>query len=72
MLGFYLKILEVCRMMYIKKFRLDGINNFKQTKVAYFQPGIKFRTDGGNDSKNIANTKNGLIIIIVIVKVGKK
>jgi hypothetical protein len=38
-----------------KKFRLDGIN-FKITKVAYFQPGIKSRTDGGNDSKNIANT----------------
>lgn len=41
-----------------KKFRLDGIEDFKLTKVAYYKPGDKMRTDGGNDSKTVSSVSN--------------
>lgn len=41
-----------------KKFRLDNIEDFKITKVAYYEPGSKMRTDGGNNSKNIVSVNN--------------
>jgi hypothetical protein len=41
-----------------KKFRLDGIEDFKITKVAYYKPGDKMRTDGGNDSKTVRSVSN--------------
>lgn len=41
-----------------KKFRLDGIEDFKITKVAYYKPGDKMRTDGGNSSKTVSSVNN--------------
>lgn len=41
-----------------KKFRLDGIEDFKVTKVAYYKPGDKMRTDGGNNSKTVRSVTN--------------
>ena len=41
-----------------KKFRLDGIEDFKITKVAYYKPGDKMRTDGGNSSKTVRSVNN--------------
>ena len=41
-----------------KKFRLDGIEDFKITKVAYYKPGDKMRTDGGNSSKTVSSVTN--------------
>jgi hypothetical protein len=41
-----------------KKFRLDGIEDFKITKVSYRKPGSKMRTDGGNDSKSVSDVSN--------------
>jgi hypothetical protein len=41
-----------------KKFRLDGIEDFKITKVAYYKPGDKMRTDGGNASKTVSSVTN--------------
>jgi hypothetical protein len=41
-----------------KKFRLDGIEDFKVTKVAYYKPGDKMRTDGGNSSKTVRSVNN--------------
>lgn len=41
-----------------KKFRLDNIEDFKITKVAYYEPGAKMRTDGGNNSKNVVSVNN--------------
>jgi hypothetical protein len=41
-----------------KKFNIDNIEDFKITKVGYYEPGSKMRTDGGNKSKNISSTEN--------------
>lgn len=41
-----------------KKFRLDGIEDFKVTKVAYYQPAVGFKTDGTNNSKTVASVNN--------------
>jgi hypothetical protein len=41
-----------------KKFNIDNIEDFKVTKVGYYEPGSKMRTDGGNSSKNIRSVDN--------------
>ena len=41
-----------------KKFRLDNIEDFKITKVAYYKPGSEMRTDGGNSSKTVRSVTN--------------
>ena len=41
-----------------KKFNIDNIEDFKVTKVGYYEAGSKMRTDGGNSSKNIRSVDN--------------
>lgn len=40
-----------------RKFRLDRIESFEPTKVAYFKAAPKFKTDGTNNSKSIASVE---------------